>query len=150
MSNKKGKKQNNYFEQQINRYGDNFLIYKNPAELQMDAIKVFRDLVRGKIDVREYQEYFSNPQFLESCILSASQKFALHNISYNGVNMLVQTMQSQNIPIDQMHTAVLDYHQKASEVYSIILNGLQNYKVTGNIEILIGVVPMTRPFRDYI
>lgn len=152
MNNKNNRKPNNYFEQQKSRLGENFLQTKNSRELQFDAIRVFRDVVRGKLDVREYGAHFLDTQFMESCLTSASQKQAFHQISFNGVNMLTMAVQQQspNIPVDPMILATLDYHQKAADAYALLLQGLNAVKQTGDIEYLLPIANQLRNYRDYV
>lgn len=142
---KPNNKQNNYFERNIKQLGPNFIQFKNARDLQFESLIMFKDLVRGKIDVREYEEYFRDPQFLESCIFKANEKFGFHYISFAGVSCLVQ--QGHN---DNQTLATLDYHQKASAGFKLLYDGLTAFKTTGQIEILLPIAGQLRHYRDYI
>lgn len=145
MSNHNRPKQNNYFERNIKNLGPNFLQTKNAMNLQFEAIMMFRDLVRGRIDVREYEEYFRDPQFLDSCIHAASQKQTFYSISFAGVSLYANQGSS-----DPMILAVLDYHQKAAAGYQLLHQGLEAFKLTGQIELLLPIAGQLRNYRDYI
>lgn len=140
----------NYFDYQKQKFGENFLQKKNAWNLQFDALRIFSDLIRGNIDVRKYEKYFSDTQLLESCLLVSSQKQSFHAVSYSGVEMLLQSMQNNNQPIDDIVFAVLDFHQKSAEAYGIIYNAFLGYKNTMNIEYLIPINSQLRNYRDYV
>lgn len=133
MSNRR--KQNNYFEYQIKRFGTNFLQSKNSRQLQFDAARIFRDISKGRLDVRDYSEYFKDTQLQAACITTATTKLSLHSISSDGVMMLMQQrmgMNTDQLMMDQMN-AVYEYHRNLAEAYSLILEGLTYLRNTGNV-----------------
>lgn len=141
--------QNNYFERNIKQSGPNFIQLKNARDLQFEALIMFKDLVRGKIDVREYEEYFRDPQFLESCLFKAMEKHTFHYISMSGVSMLLHN-QNPQLQNDPQVLAVLDFHQKASAGFKLLYDGLDAFKTTGQIELLLPIAGQLRNYRDYI
>ena len=48
------RKQDNYFTRSIQKKGLNFMSLKSSSEFEVDAIRVFRDLARGNINIDEY------------------------------------------------------------------------------------------------
>lgn len=139
------KAKSNYFQQNIQKFGENFIGQKNAGELEMDAIRVFRDIARGNIDVERDGKYFLNPQFLECCITSASLKLSLYTTQYNGVLMLVN-----NGTTDQTTISILEYNKRCMEAYTFIYNHLNNIKVTGDPNYLITMSNNLRNYRNNI
>ena len=139
------KQRPNYFSQNIQRFGENFLRQKNANELEMDSIRIFRDIARGNIDPEADGKYFLEPQFLESCISGASLKLNLFTTNYNGVLMLVNSGVS-----DQMTISILEYNKRCMEAYTIIYNHLNNIKVTGDTNYLVTMSNNLRNYRNNI
>ena len=135
----------NYFQQNIQKFGENFLGQKNSNDMQLDAIRVFRDIARGNIDVEEEGKYFLHPQFLESCIVAAFSKLSLHSINFNGVNLLVS--QGAN---DETTMSILEYDRRCAEAYTIIYNQLNNIRNTGDVNYLTVMVNNLKNYRNNI
>lgn len=149
-NNNNKKRNNDYFSQSIQQYGENFLMYKTSRDLEMDAIKIFRGLARGNINIDKYGMYFLDDQLLHSCIRTAYNKSSLYNISYTGVNMLKDSIfASGNVPSADIIT-ILDYHKKCAEAYNIILDGLNNVLNTKNINYLICMANTLADYRNYV
>ena len=139
------KQRPNYFTQNVQRFGDNFLRQKNANELEMDSIRVFIDIARGNSDVENDGKYFLEPQFLESCISGASLKLNMFTTNYNGVLMLVNSGVN-----DTMTVSILEYNKRCMEAYTIIYNHLNNIKVTGDINYLATMANNLRNYRNNI
>lgn len=139
------RKRTNYFQQNIQRFGENFLNMKNANDLEMDSIRVFRDIARGNVDPQKDGQYFLNTQFIESCISGASLKLNLHTTNYKGVLMLVNGGVN-----DGMTMAILDYNKRCMEAYTIIYNNLNNIKATGDVNYLTAMASNLRNYRNNI
>lgn len=100
----RGNKQNrNYFTQQIQKGGENFLNSKTPRDLSNDAERIFRDLVRGNIDVRQYSGFLLNPSLLETLITKAGTQYNYWWGIRTAVDNYIQqmnAMKQSNIPVD--------------------------------------------------
>lgn len=136
----------NYFDYQIERFGESFLSRKNPQNLQQDAMRIFKDMAYGNIDVRQYECYFRDQQLLESMLLEADRNYRFHHISYYGVEQL---RSNPYFPQDEVNN-VSAYHKEVSDFYGVIFNGLTNFKVSNDIEYLIITIGQIRKYRDCI
>ena len=135
MAHNKKHKRENYFQQNIQRSGPDFLETMPLDKMKLDAVKVFRELARGNIDIDVYGKYFYNPRFLEALINTAEVKYNFHLISAMGVGKLLeQNVQGQNI------FAVYEFHNNTTTAYSIILAKLTEFRNTGDINILSDLV----------
>lgn len=144
------KRVNNYFTQNIQQYGENFLQLKNARELEMDAIKVFRNLARENVDLNSHGHYFLNQDFLNACLTAAYSKWTYFTISFNGVNCLVDSILKQGQTPDPNILTILDHHRKSAEAYNIIYNGLINIQNSNSVSYLVVLVNSVSPFRAYV
>ena len=113
--------------------------------MRNDAIKVFRELARGNIDISVYGKYFLNPKFLEACIISAEIKYNFHLVSAMGVNSLLErNIQGQNI------YGVYEFHNNAAAAYNLIKSKLTEFRTFGDLNILTDLVLNLTRYRYYI
>lgn len=139
--NKKNKREN-YFQQNIQRSGQDFLETMPLDKMKLDAVKVFRELARGNIDIDVYGKYFFNPRFIEALISTAETKYNFHLISAMGVDLLLkQNVQGHNI------FAVYEYHNSATSAYGLIFAKLTEFRYTGDVNILTDLVMNLVKFR---
>lgn len=149
-NNNQKKKQNDYFSQNIQQYGENFLQYKNARDLEMDSIKVFRGLARGNINIDRYGCYFLDPQFLNACIQTAYSKKVYFGISYDGVNYYKDAIFASGYTPDPNIIMILDHHKKCLEAYTIIYDNLQNIRNTGDVNYLVCLANSLADYRNYV
>lgn len=149
-NNNQKKKGNDYFTQSIQQYGENFLQYKNARDLEMDAIKVFRGLARGNINIDRYGCYFLEPQFLNACVQAAYSKYVYFKISQDGVNLLNDTIYASGVTPDPNIIMILDHHKKSAEAYNIILAGLNNIRTTNDINYLFCLANSLSDYKNYV
>lgn len=146
----KKKNINNVFTQGIQQGGPNFLDEKNSRELEMDAIRVFRSLARGQVDITAHGHYFLHEAFLNSCISAANSKLIFHNISFTGVQSLMNDIRNQGQIPDSNIIVVLDHHKKCAEAYNIIYSNLNHIVATRNINYLVCMADMLESYRNYV
>ena len=144
MANNK-KKRENYFQQNINRYGSNFLDIIPLDRIKLDTVRVFRELARGSIDIDEYGKYFTNTRFLEACIETAATKYNLHYISAMGVERLIaENVQGYNIGV------VYEYHCNAANAYRLINLKLSELRTYNDTSVLTDLVANLGRYRYHI
>ena len=140
-NNKKGK---DYFSQSIERYGgEDFLRFKNAAEIEREAPRIFRDLARGNVNIHKFGYMFLNNQFLSSLIKSANENYEFYNISYQGVNTLMYHIINNGMVIDNKITNTLNQHKVKCEAYSVILrylNALQSSQDLNYLPLLVNAL----------
>ena len=145
MAGNKNKKRENYFQQNINRLGPNFMDSLPLDRMKLDAVKVFRELARGNVDIDIYGKYFLNEKFLEACISTAETKHNFHLVSAMGVNeLLTQNVQGQNI------YAVYDFHNNAAHAYYLIAYKLTEFRNIKDMYSLSDLVLNLAKYRYYI
>jgi len=139
---------NNYFTQQIQRNGVNFLDTARDDNLARDCVRIFRDLSRGNINIADYGDYFLNPRLISAAISTAYSKQVLYGTSKAAMELLI------NIPMceQQYPTApiILNHYSRLFEAYSIILDNLIALKNTRNIDFLYTLTSNISKYRNDI
>ncbi len=128
---------NNYFVQQIQRNGVNFLDTIRDDILQRDSIRIFRDLARGNINIDQYGDYFLNPKLINAAITASYSKFVLYSTSKAGIELLI------NSPFGKDYSnapEILNYYMRASEAYGLIYNAMMSIRQTNDINHLYSLV----------
>ncbi len=151
-NNKKKGKRSNYFSRNIDRFGENFLSIKTPADLYRDAAQIFRDFAQGNIDIPDYEKYFKDTQFISLLIQQAYIKWEFHNISTLAVQAMMnnpQVMQAYPLDLNKV-TGVLNSHSSSASAYMIIYNFLTEFVNVGDIQRLTVMCGQLRSYREYI
>lgn len=130
-----------YFQQNVQRFGPNFLDMKNAEQMQRDAIKIFRDIAMGNINIETDGVYFMNQQLLTCLIKEAQSALNVHIIHCNGATALLYTGQN-----DPSVRAVLESDQRSAQAYKILYDGLCALAATGDLNYLL---VMTNNLRNY-
>lgn len=150
MANNSNKGGRDFFSQSKKQYGEDFLKYMNARDLQFKSAQIFRQMSKGQVDVIENGKYFLEPQLLEACLVTANSKYMLHSISRDGVNMLVNNLVNQGVKVSTDINSVLDFHIRAAEAYSAILNAMNIINNMGTTDCLIPLVQKLSNYRNYI
>ena len=74
------KKKNNYFSDNIQKYGEGFIQRFDAKKLRSDARRVFSDIAFGNIDFDKYWSYFTEPMFVNALIDAATTKLMIHGV----------------------------------------------------------------------
>lgn len=150
-NNKKKGKRSNYFSRNIDRFGENFLSIKTPADLYRDAAQIFRDFAQGNIDIPDYEKYFKDTQFISLLIQQAYIKWEFHNISTIAVQTMMNNPQMMQYPLDlNKVTGVLNSHSSSASAYMIIYNFLTEFVNLGDIQRLTVMCGQLRSYKEYI
>lgn len=146
-NNKRSNNQNNYFSQHIRERGENFISFKNSRDLQNDALKIFRELARGQIDINKYGNYFLDPQFLNSCLQAAWNKYSYHSISQTGVDLYISQLMGKGMMPDNTVISVKEDHKRKAEAYTLIYNSLYSLGHTGDTSVLFVLVNQLQNYK---
>ena len=140
-----GKKRKNWFEQQVERFGSDFIHSIRADEAQKGAVKVFGDLARGNVNISTEGGYFLDPQFLENCIIAANSKQVFYKYLYEGLNASVR--ENPNTANDQSFQAVYRNISNSLSAFSYIYQALHGIKETGNLQYLYTLVSQLAPYK---
>lgn len=122
---------NNYFKQMINRYGPDFIYEKRMERggLLNEPPRIFKDLIRNKIDFDKESEYFYDKELLDVLITNATNNLLHFSTLYNAMVMYINSKPVNQIELDCFNKTKTQY-----ELYGFIYNCLTNFKNTQSIE----------------
>lgn len=140
------KRQRNYFTNNIEKSGEDFLKDKDPFRIRADFKIIFRDLANGRIDLRNYAKYFEDDNFVYNLILEAYSLYYEYYMSSMG---MMYYFNANNIS-DQSAMAVLNKHQQKCSAYKLIHDSLSTYYQNKTIEILLPLAGQLRSYKNVI
>lgn len=128
----KRKARPSWFRKQVEKGGKDFLIRKQPVDIQREALSIVRDIVRGNITNKDYI-YLFDMKVLENIRLSIFEKWCETNIYYssmtfvmnvpNGVNLM-----QNNFSIDMYRFQKLYNDTKnLLDAYIAIINAMDTF-----------------------
>lgn len=117
MAYNNNKKQRNYFTNNIERYGDNFIEQFDAKKLRMDARRVFSDIAFGKIDYDKYWQYFTNSLFINALIDVANTEYVIHSTSQYAMEEYTKIYGT-----NPQFSAIMTYHRRNAEAHYILLS----------------------------
>lgn len=126
----------NYFKNNIERFGDEFLAYKNSTDLKREAPIIFRQIASKKIDLESYGHFFLEKQFLQSCIDVAIEKIRFHGASADGLRFLISASTSNGLYYDPYCDEVLRKHINTCNAYNIVYGYLNQLKMSQDLNYL--------------
>lgn len=126
----------NYFKNNIERMGEEFLSFKNSSDFKREAPIIFRQIATKKIDLESYGHFFLEKQFLQSCIDSAIEKARFHGASADGLQALISMSISRGVYYDPYYDEVLRQHINTSNAYNTVYSFLINLKNTQDLNYL--------------
>lgn len=125
----KRKARPSWFQKQVERDGEQFLLRKTPSDIQREAFNIIRDISRGNISPRDFKYLFdtkvlSNVRFavynkyIESHVYDSSMAFVMQ--SQGGVQFLENNygVASQNLQ------KIFNDNRRMLGIYCVILQNL--------------------------
>lgn len=136
---------NNYFKQNISRLGETFISLLPPDQIQVQAKRICKELVRGDIELEKYGMYFLDLKFLDNLILGISSELDDCTLYYNAVKFYkMYYPDTPNITIRENHLYALCY------IYSVILSRLQAVKAYQNIGYLSDISALLYNYKSHL
>lgn len=128
--NQKKKKNNGYFQRNVQQNGENFLMKKTAKDIRYDFKNIFRDIAHSdpEKDIPALVDYFNNFTFICNLVTSANQEFQASNATYIGLQMYINAGQRGEVYIDPnagLYEQMMIAQNQAS-AYSIIAAHLNN------------------------
>ncbi len=135
----------NYFKQSIDKFGSEFISLVTPDQIQGQAKRIVKELVKGDIELELYGQYFLDLKFLENLIIGVSNE--LDDYSLYSAAVTFYRMHYPNIPnitIRENHLQALCY------IYGVILSKLQAVKQTQNVGYLSDTSALLYNYRNHL
>ena len=150
FNSKKSKPQRNFFTQQIEQNGDDFLDKMRPYEISNSCDRIISELARGKCNLAQVGPYIANPQLLNPLIIHCGEQYNINEVIRSSLDFTSRAATLQHKEIPPLHVKLSEEHRCKSLLYAACLNKLQELKNNGNPEILASLVMEIRPYSNYL
>ena len=147
---KKQKPQRNFFTQQIEQNGPNFIEKMRPFDLSNSCDRIIKELARGKCDISQVGPYIANPLLLNQLIIHSTENYNVELTEYYAFDFVSRTATAQQQQIAPLHVKLTEEHKGKAAIYNACINRLNELKNNGNPEILISLVHDIRPLSKYL
>lgn len=138
-------KQYNYITNMISQYGENWIVALKPDDIQRNAKRIFRDMVKGSINYETEGMYFLDSKFLENLIIAANNELEINTLYYNAVSFYFEHFPTiPNISVQISHLQTVCF------CYKTILDKLNGVKYTQNIGILYDTAALLSRYRNHL
>ena len=136
---------NNYFKQNIDKLGLEFISLVTPDQIQSQAKRIVKELVKGDIELEKYGQYFLDMKFLDNLIIGISNELDEQSLYSEAVSFYrLYHPNTPNISIRENHLQVLCY------IYGVILSKLNVVKNTQNIGYLSDTSALLYNYRNHL
>ena len=137
--NNEKKMKNNYFTQNVQRKGENFLAEMRPDTLSRDAIRIFREMTQGRINFQDCEQYIGDPTMLATLINVSYNRWAECNIIHESLAYYISQNSAAGHVINEGYISAQEKYKSMRDVYAIINCGLQTYYNTRHVGDLIAM-----------
>ncbi len=137
----------NYFTSSIKHYGtDDFIPLLRPEDIQRSAKeRIFREMVRGKIDYPEFGKHYLDSKFLANLIVACENELTNNDVIAQSL-ILFDTVNPGHIEIIHNRTKFC----YLVEIYRYLLDRLKTLEVTGNVGVLTDIQFRLNSVKQYI
>lgn len=134
---------NNYFKQNIDKFGDEFVSQIPPDQIQGQAKRIVKELIKGEIEFEKYGKYFLDLKFLENLILGITNELNENSVCYSAI-VFYRTY----CPNTPNITIIENKLYGLCTIYQTILSRLQAIKSTQNIGCLSDISALLYNYRN--
>lgn len=137
----------NYFTSSIKHWGtDDFIPLLKPEDIQRSAKeRIFREMVRGKIDYTQFGRYYLDSKFLANLIVACDNELTNNAVIARALE-LYDTVDPGHIEIIHNRTR----YTYLVSIYSLLLDRLRTLEVTGNVGVLTDIQYVLNGINKYI
>ena len=135
----------NYFKQNIDRLGEDFIALTPPEQIQGQAKRIVKELVKGDIELEKFGQYFLDLKFLDNLIIGIKNELdeqSLYSVAVSEYR--INHPDIPNIGYRENHLQVLCY------IYSVVLAKLQAIKCDRNIGYLSDTSALLYNYRSHL
>ena len=137
----------NYFDQAIRQYGEDFILRITPDNIQKSAKRrIFREMVQGQIDYTEHGKYFQDPKFFENLLIAAWDELQSNTIILSAISEY-----DLNHPGNNQVIILRGRYNSLVYVYGVLYNALLTMKMVNyNVGHLSNLSAMLYQYRNQL
>jgi hypothetical protein len=141
------KNRQNYFDQSIRQFGEDFIMMLTPEKIQRSAKqRIFREMVQGHIDYSVYGKYFTDPKFFENLLIAAYDE-----LNNNAIIKSALTEFDLHHPGNNLVVVLKGKYTSLEYIYGVIYGRLSQVKASGyNIGYLSDLSAVLYNYRNQI
>jgi hypothetical protein len=142
-NNLKKRTSNNWFVrnlQQVNGDGNDFMKKIENGIISIDPARILRDLSKGNVNIQQNAQYLASPVLLNSIEKFAYENAMEYSQIYNSLNYTIVGMNYNNISTDGYVQILAQKYSCKSTAYNIVYAAIQNFRMTGDIGHILGMV----------
>lgn len=148
---KNNKRKENYFSRAIRDYGPNFIDEVKTAEnLSIEAPRIIRDMVLGKVQYEDYVGYIAHPKMQAALLGYCNRKLQFHGISAEMCTLAINSYAANGMVISPEMQNVVQTHQSLFYCYSIMVQTLQYINQMPDPQQLIIMTSKIHDYANYI
>lgn len=127
----KRKARPSWFQKQIERDGEQFMLRKQPLDIQKEAFNIIRDIMRGNITQKDLK-YLFNPNILSNVKIAVYDKYLEYHTYNSAITLAFQIpngiqMLTNNYSVDEtILQKVYNNTKNQVQAYVIILQSLDS------------------------
>lgn len=136
---------NNYFKQNIDKFGEQFVSLVTPEQIQGQVKRIIKELVKGEIEFEKYGKYFLDLKLIDNLIIGIRSELDDYSLYSAAVTFYrIHYPNTPNITIRENHLQVLCY------IYQVILHKLELVRNTQNIGYLSDTSALLYNYRNHL
>lgn len=145
------KQKSRYFEQQQQKFGENFMGMKKATDFTKDMSRILCEFVNFNIDVNRYGYIFTSKQFIEGCESYCISQINLLMMMQRNFNAYFYLNGLNNIASSEYDISTFNFINKKLEAYDMIYKTLQIVKDSCSYQPMIRLqVDLNKNYRQYL
>ena len=124
------KRNNSYFTQQFNAFGENFSNFKNAQDIKRESFKIFKSLADGAIDLDKHTKCFEDTIFVSVLRDAAYEKMMFHYTTQMGLEQYINIRLMMQLPVEAFIYENYGQHQRSAECYTLLFQTFSNILIT--------------------
>ena len=141
----KNNQQRNFITQQMQNYGDDWIVAIKPEEIQRQGKRIVKEMVQGKMNYEQVGKYFLDSKFMNNLIVSLQNELEVKGLYLNAVTFYKQYYPTvPNITYHENHLQAVYY------ICSTVLNKLIAVRDTQDIGYLTDISGLLFNYRNHL
>lgn len=146
MAKNKKQHQPNFFEQQVQKFGPNWIYAMNSEQVRKNALKVFKDIAFGNVSPDEVAEYFAIADFTYNLKLAADDNMNYNYYSYLGLQNCKDTS-AEMVKVANAHYDNYTAYAVTSQALNNILMSIASYGASFVPAMIMQAITMMSPYK---
>lgn len=150
MARNNNKRKENYFSRNVRDMGVNFVDEKSAELLSIEAPRIIRDMVTGKVQYEDYIQYIAHPKMIMALTGYCNRKLQFHSVCAEACKVALAVWEQQGIPITPEMQAASETNTVLTYCYTILLQTLQYIDSVPDPEQLMVMTSQIHTYANYI